>query len=154
MHRITYAVRSCAWSADGPPCPRLRTLRAMSPRPSCNAGNSPKPPKPFSPALRLRLLSSRWSKCADVPMLDCDKGPPACCCCCCCWCCAEEAPKRVGCPSPMPPVCCVLAALAVLPKRVVAAGCVAGALVVVLPVPAKRLPAKGFVEAGCWVDCD
>src|SRR5690242_1888775 len=75
----------------------------MSPRPSCNDGNSSKLASPLSPALRLRPLSSKWSKCADrpVPAFACASGAP---CCCCDWgCCVAVAPKRDDAPSP--PVC-------------------------------------------------
>lgn len=122
----------------------------MSPSPSCSDGSSSKLARPFSPAFRLRPLSSRWSKCADrpVPAFVCDKGAP----CCCCWgCCVEVAPKREEvCPSPLVCVgfeawfavvdCCVWPPRP--PKRllVCACGCAVDA-------PPKRPPAEA-VEAG------
>ena len=84
----------------------------MSPRPSCRDGSSSKLPMPFSPALRLRPLSKRWSKWAErpEPAFAWVNGTPCCCCCCCCWgCCwVDVVLKREDWPRPRPLVCCVL----------------------------------------------
>jgi hypothetical protein len=120
----------------------------MSPRPSCSDGSSSKLVKPFSPALRLRPLSSRWSKWADrpVPAFAWANGAP----CCCCGCCVEVVPKREAAPSP--PVCvgfgvwfavvdcCVAPPMP--PKRLFV--CVAGCAVV---APPKR-PPVGAADVG------
>ena len=121
----------------------------MSPSPNCRDGSSSKLLPPFSPALRLRPRSSRWSKWAErpVPAFACDSDAP--CCCCCCWgcSCVVVAPKREDWPRPL--VCYVLLVVVACdvgllksPPKLLGCACVCGCEVD--PAPANS---EGVVVA-------